>query len=265
MLSLDEHDYFERQEVEAEVAERALRREQWERFGEKELTTTPGLRGKDPKLAKPAKPQMILYGEPGVGKTWFALQFPDAYLIDCEGGANLPHYTDVLKKSGALYFGLEDGAGDFDEVIKEVSQLATLQHDRQTLIIDGFTRLFDNVCQSELREMLKRKPDLDITKTYGAEKKRAIAKCKQLLSFVSMLDLNVLIICHSAPNFDDDADGNKADVHKSMTFDVNLILEASLVGPTRYARVRKSRYQQFEQGEQFEFNYKNFQSKWGKK
>ncbi len=34
------------------------------------------LKGTDPKSAKPSKPKILIYGKPGVGKTWAALDFP---------------------------------------------------------------------------------------------------------------------------------------------------------------------------------------------
>jgi hypothetical protein len=39
-----------------------------------------------PKAAVPSKPQMLVYGKPGVGKTWVALDFPGVFYIDTERG-----------------------------------------------------------------------------------------------------------------------------------------------------------------------------------
>jgi hypothetical protein len=58
-----------------------------------------------PKAAEPSKPKMLIFGKPGVGKTWTSLDFPNVYYVDTEGGADLAHYTDKLEKSGGVYFG----------------------------------------------------------------------------------------------------------------------------------------------------------------
>ena len=252
----NESDYFERQEAEVEREYFKQKREMWNMSAPAKVQKV----GKDPKQAVPAKPQMIIYGEPGVGKTWFSLGFPRAYLLDCEGGANLPHYTDRLSESQSVYFGPEDGATQFDKVISEVQSLVFSDHDRQTLIIDGFTKLFENEIQNELREMLKVNPSFDITKTYGAERKIAIAKTRQLMALIFQLDINVVIIAQSSPDYDND--GTKPDVHKAVAYDTNLIVECYQSGPARYARVIKSRYQQFLQGDTFGLDYKSFQKKW---
>ena len=60
-----------------------------------------------PKAAEPSKPKMLIYGKPGVGKTWAALDFPSVYYMDTEGGADLEHYTDKLLAAGGMYFGPE--------------------------------------------------------------------------------------------------------------------------------------------------------------
>src|ERR1700733_12615163 len=94
------------------------------------------LKAVDPKAAEPSRPKITIFGKPGVGKTWGALDFPNVYYIDTEGGADLAHYTDKLKKSGGVYFGPEQGASDFETVIEQVKALATEDHSYKTLLID---------------------------------------------------------------------------------------------------------------------------------
>jgi len=43
------------------------------------------LKAKLPEEVKATKPKFMIYGESGVGKTFFALDFPKPYLIDTEG------------------------------------------------------------------------------------------------------------------------------------------------------------------------------------
>ena len=72
---------------------------------EKPKKSNSKLRAVDPKAASPSKPKILIFGKPGVGKTWTSLDFPSVYYIDTEGGADLNHYTDKLKKAGGVYFG----------------------------------------------------------------------------------------------------------------------------------------------------------------
>jgi len=101
------------------------------------------LKAVDPKAAEPTKPKIMIFGAAGVGKTWTALDFPNVYYIDTEGGANRAHYTDKLKSSGGSYFGIEQGSQDFSEVIGQVEALATEEHHFKTIVLDSGTKLYD--------------------------------------------------------------------------------------------------------------------------
>jgi len=70
-----------------------------------EMAFKPKLKGHAPELIKPRKPKILVYGASGVGKTWAALDFPDVYMIDVEGGATQPEYREKLAASGGLYLG----------------------------------------------------------------------------------------------------------------------------------------------------------------
>src|SRR5688572_21789505 len=101
------------------------------------MKTTSKLKAKDPKETEPRKPQMVIFGPSGVGKTWFALSFPAVYYIDTEGGASRKHYMERLSKSGGMYMGPEDGANDFETIIEQTKALATESHKFKTLVIDS--------------------------------------------------------------------------------------------------------------------------------
>ena len=70
------------------------------------------LKAKQPEEVKVSKPKFMIYGESGVGKTFFALDFPKPYLIDTEGGAVREQYQAKLKTVGGAYFGKEEGSQD---------------------------------------------------------------------------------------------------------------------------------------------------------
>ena len=220
------------------------------------------LRGTHPHEVKAAKPQMLIYGEPGIGKSWFALCFPNVYYIDSEGSANLSHYMERLLSTGGTYFGKDEGASEYDEVIREVTLLGTEKHEYGTLVLDGFSTLFNRAVQEEFERL----ESAGQSAAFGADRKPAIARMRRLMRMLSGLDMNVVVICHAATNYvDGEEAGLKPDIHKDALYDVHLILEASMVAGKRWFRVIKSRYQQFEIGDRFSMDYEVFRKKWGGK
>src|ERR1700743_1879571 len=113
------------------------------------------LKGVSPETAQPSKPKILIFGAPGVGKTWVSLDFPSCYFIDCEGGANLAQYTDKLKKSGGAYFGIEHGSQSFEEVIDQVKALATEDHHYKTLVIDSISHLMMLYVAAQSEKMMR--------------------------------------------------------------------------------------------------------------
>lgn len=220
------------------------------------------LRAKHPKAAKPKKPKILIFGKPGVGKTWGALDFPSAYLIDTEGGASLSHYTDKLVASGGSYMGPEDGANDFAVVLDQVIQLATTKHNFRTLVIDSFTKVFATAIAVELDVMEKAKRDL--TKTFGAEKKPAVSKTKQMIAWFDRLDMNVILVCHEKAQWKDGEQiGDTFDGWEKLEYELDLTMQILKQGTARKAKVGKCRLQQFREGEVIEWGYKPFAERYG--
>lgn len=220
------------------------------------------LKGKHPKKAKPAKPKILIYGNPGVGKTWGALDFPSVYYIDCEGGANLAHYTDKLEKSGGVYLGPEDGANDMKIVVEQVIALATQKHEYRTLVIDSYSKLFNTAIQVEYDRMIEE--GRDMTKSFGAEKKPAIAGTRQLVRWFDKLDMNVILICHEKPLWKDGEQvGVTYDGWDKLEYELHLTMQIIKQGSSRKARIGKCRLEQFRESEQIDWGYKPFAERYG--
>src|SRR6185436_14696537 len=111
--------------------------------------TKTRLKAKQPEETKPGKSKIVIFGPPGVGKTWFSLSFPVPYYIDTEGGADLKHYQDRLKAAGGVYLGPQDGALDFPFLIGQIEALATEKHSYKTLIIDSITKAYQTCIANE--------------------------------------------------------------------------------------------------------------------
>lgn len=225
--------------------------------------TKTKLRGIDPKAAEPSKPKILLYGKPGVGKTWFSLDFPGVYYIDTEGGADLKHYTDKLKKSGGMYFGPDQGSLDFQTVIEQMQALATEKHAFKTVVIDSISKLF-------ALEIAKEADRLGDKNAFGADKKAAIAYMRKLISWLTRVDMNVILIAHEKPLWGLDGKGERAEI--GVTFDawdkieyeLHLCLNAFKTGKDHKARVTKTRLTGFPAAEVFNLSYNEFSTRYGK-
>src|SRR3990167_2792045 len=142
-----------------------------------------------PEMVEPQKPKVLIFGPPGVGKTWTALDFPGCYYFDTEGGADLNHYRERLRASGGMYFGPEQGSLDFDTVIGQVEALATEKHQYKTMVFDSITKLFNTAITDEQVRLR----DKDV---FNASKKGPIRQMTRLVRWINRADMNAVIIAH---------------------------------------------------------------------
>lgn len=221
------------------------------------------LKATDPKAAKPSKPKMLIFGKPGVGKTWASLDFPSVYYIDTEGGANLEHYTDKLKKSGGMYLGPDAGSNDFNVVLEEVITLATTKHAFRTLVIDSYSKLFNTQIDATAERMVKAGRDME--KTFGAEKKEAITNTRRLIRWFDKLDMNVILICHQKSQWKDGKEvGVTFDAWDKLEYELHLALNIEKQGASRKARITKSRLKEFPDADVFDWSYAAFADRHGR-
>ena len=221
------------------------------------------LKAKDPQSAEPSKPKMLIFGKPGVGKTWQALDFPSCYYIDTEGGADLAHYTKKLIDAGGVYMGPSDGSLDFPTVIEQFQALATEKHSYKTVIVDSITKLYNTAIATEAER-------LGDKNAFGADKKPAIAYMRRLVAWVNRLDMNVLFIAHSKSEWGTDAKGERTEIGQTfdcwdkLEYELHLALEITKKGPVRNAKVRKSRLTGFPDADSFPWSYPEFSKRYGK-
>jgi len=212
----------------------------------------------DPKSAEPSRPKITIFGKPGVGKTWGALDFPSVYYVDTEGGADLSHYTDKLKRSGGVYFGREQGSQDFMTVIEQVKALATEQHPYKTLVIDSLSKIFN----AEVNKEAERLGEKD---GFGASKKPAIRMSGTLIRWLDKIDMNAIIICHERPEWSrGEQVGFIPDAHEKLEYELHLCLRITKEGDARKAMVKKSRLVEFVDGSRFDWSYAEFTKKYSK-
>ena len=220
-----------------------------------------------PEAVEPRKPKVLIFGPPGVGKTWTSLDFPSVYYIDTEGGADLAHYRDKLRKAGGMYFGPDQGSLDFDTVIGQIEALATEQHHYKTVVIDSITKLFNTAITDEQTRL----GDKD---AFGASKKGPVRQMAKLVRWLNRADMNAIVIAHQKDQWGLDAKGNREvvgqtfDAYEKLEYDLHFVLRISKIGKgadaKRFANIGKSRLTGFPEGDRFEWSYPEFAERYGK-
>lgn len=223
------------------------------------------LKAVPPKAAEPSKPKVLIFGRPGVGKTYTSLEFPRCYFIDTEAGANMKHYVDRLDASGGVYLGQEQGSNDFPTVLEQIQALATEDHPYQTLIIDSVSHLFGTEVANEQERMAaERKKD-----EYGASRKGSVSYMRRIVNWMDRLDMNVILIAHERNEYGlvsgkSEVVGKTFDCWDKLEYILHLALHITKTGPTRRAGVRKTRLLGFPEGDSFEWSYDSFADRYGR-
>ena len=213
---------------------------------------------KSPEIVKPSKPKFMLSGDPGVGKTFFALSFLKPVFVDIESGGTREQYQKKLKESGGVYFGRDDGANDFAEVIKLVKGLTTEKHEYKTLILDSVSHLY--LTEAAIAEET-------IGNDFGKDKKAANKPTRQLLRWLENLDMTVILIAHAKQAWERKGSevinvGTTFDFYEKASFSLDLWCEI-LKGGKNFV-VRKSRIESLPQGSTFPLAYEKFAELYGR-
>jgi len=218
--------------------------------------------GIPPGDVEPMRPKILIYGGPGVGKTWVTLDFPSLYYIDTEGGAVRKEYQEKLRAGGGIYVGPKQGSLDFDVIINQVKALAHEQHGFRTIAFDSSSKLWNSALVDE-QERLGSKD------AFGAYKKVPTRKHSVLMSWVNRLDMNVIFTAHQKElwGMNDqkqrEAIGFTYDGQDKLEYELDLVLRIGKVGLSRYAYVGKSRLPSFREGDVFDWSYREFAARYG--
>jgi GTPase SAR1 family protein len=210
------------------------------------------LRGKKPELVK-KRLKAFFYGAAGVGKTTAAIQFPKPYLIDTERGAENDQYVKLLESNGGAIF----QTSDFDEMMNEIRSLLTEKHEYKTLVIDPLTVTYSNLLD---------KAEKKVGSEFGRHYSEANKSIKHMINMLLRLDMNVIITSHAKNEYGQGMTllGQTFDCYKKLDYLFDVVFEIQKRGKERVGVVKKTRVENFLDGETFPFSYEEIAKRYGR-
>jgi hypothetical protein len=186
--------------------------------------------------------KLFMYGEPGVGKTMAAIQFPNSYIIDAERGTD--HYASIIRASGSVVL----QTTSHNEVVDQLRALLSEKHSYKTLVIDPVSTIY-----SELLDECEEKVGEHMARHFGEAQKHM----KRIANLLTALDMNIVVTAHAKPEYGPNL------IRMGLTFDgwrrlpyvFDVVVQLVRDGQRRMARVEKSRIPSFPDGDYFEWNY----------
>lgn len=141
--------------------------------------------------------------------------------------------------------------------------MATEKHEFKTLVIDSISKVFATEIANEAEKL----GDKD---AFGASKKPAVAFMRQLVSWLTRLDMNVILIAHEKDLYGLDEKrqrniiGVTFDAWDKLEYELHLCLNIFKMAGQHKARVTKSRLTGFKDSEVLDWSYSSFADRYGR-
>lgn len=202
------------------------------------------LRAKKPESVN-KRLKLMMFGNAGVGKTTAAIQFPNAYIIDCEKGTE--QYDKAINANGGVVL----HTSEMSEIISEVKSLLTEPHEYRTLVIDPITTAYNDLLD---------RCEAKVGSEFGRHYQEANKQMKRLANLILALDMNVVLTAHAKKEYGDNLKvlGTTFDGWKSLDYWFDLVLWIDRKKgdrKKRLATVRKTRIETFPDEDVFDWSY----------
>lgn len=170
---------------------------------------------------------MMLWGDPGVGKSRFALSAPNPLVIDFEGSTRL-----YAKQFDFWVAGVDKTQKDIDSPVKLTCKIVQefVQGEyphRQTIVIDPATDLLDTL-ETALMASYEKQTNKNIATLNALEKGKWYSyrrdKSRELLNQIKDLPVNVILVARTKNVWGKNEEGKTAPIDK--TFDALDIVES---------------------------------------
>ena len=176
-----------------------------------------GLIKKPSELSVKGTLSVLIYGQPGIGKTTFGVSAPDAVLFDYDGGVqriNGAHQVPTLQPTS-----WEDTNAALKEIAEEMPEV-------KTIVIDTAGKMLDFMSDYIMRNdpKMKMRDGSLALKGYGQRKVMFV----NLLKRVSMMGKHIVFVAHEKEDKDGETRIVRPDMSGSSLGD--LIKELDLVG-----------------------------------
>lgn len=161
--------------------------------------------------------KMLVYGQPGIGKTTLALSSPQPVLFDFDGGisrVNKAHQCPTLQ------------VHSWDEALAALEELEKGEVPCKTIVIDTAGKMLDYMSEYIMRNdpKMKMRDGSLALKGYGQRK----VMFTNLIKRISLMGKNVVFVAHEKEDKDNDVRRVRPDMSGSSLGD--LIKELDLVG-----------------------------------
>ena len=161
--------------------------------------------------------KMLVYGQPGIGKTTLALSAPNPVLFDFDGGisrVNKAHQCPTLQVKS------------WDEALAALDELEKGEVSCKTIVIDTAGKMLDYMSDYIMRNdpKMKMRDGSLALKGYGQRK----VMFTNLIKRISLMGKNVVFVAHEKEDKDGDVRRVRPDMSGSSLGD--LIKELDLVG-----------------------------------
>lgn len=207
------------------------------------------LRARKPEVKKP-RFKALVYANTGVGKTHFCSSFPNTYYIDTEGVQDYAHFTKMIADNNGEVVVLKD----LVEIIDEIKELLSVQHNYKTLVIDSLSFPYGLLSNLEAERLARKAKDSEGTE-YGANQAKGKRLTFHLGILLTRLDMNVIVTSHERNRYIQGVEVGKIyDINEKMAYSLGTVLNLRQQGGSRKAFIEKSRYSELPTGGLIDFD-----------